>query len=143
LVRTETPYAKAKAAKILSDLSYGADFATAARERSEDPGSAAEGGALGYFAKGRMVAPFQEALDKLQKEGDLSDVVETRFGYHIIQLLGRRPAGVRTFEQVREPLMKEIEAKLINDARTAEIQRIKDAAQFDKAAIEAFSASQK
>lgn len=143
LIKLDTPDAKAKATAILAELKAGADFAALAKAKSQDPGSAAAGGSLGYFPPGRMVASFQEAVDKLQKPGDLSDVVESQFGFHIIQLEGRRPAGVRPFDEVKSVLVREAEVKIINDARLAQVQRIQDTVKFNKSAIEAFAQTKK
>ncbi len=84
----------------------GADFAGLATIYSEDA-TAANGGDLGYFGRGRMVKPFEEAVFSMQK-GEVSDIVETRYGYHIIKLEDIRPARVRPLEEVRA----EIEARL-------------------------------
>ncbi|MEO8656378.1 MAG: peptidylprolyl isomerase, partial [Ramlibacter sp.] len=126
LIKLDTPDAKAKAEKILAELKAGADFDKLASEQSQDPGSAPKGGELGYFPAGRMVPAFEEAVSKLQKPGELSDVVETQFGYHIIKLEGRRSAGIRPFEQVKDDLQRELEIKYVNDKRLAEVQRIRD-----------------
>lgn len=140
LIRAETPEAKAKAQAVLAELKAGADFATMARQKSEDT-NAKDGGDLGFFPAGQMVAPFDAAVQKLQKPGELSDVVETQFGYHIIKFAGRRPAGIRTFEQVKEPLMREAEAKILQDKRLAHIQELQSSIKFDQAAIESFAKS--
>lgn len=143
LIGKNTPDAKAKAEELLKQLQGGADFATLAKEKSEDTGSGARGGDLGVFSRGRMVPPFEEAAFALQKPGELSGLVETQFGYHIIQLVERRPAGQRSFDEVKEGLMRETETALINDARIKEQERVLQKAQFDDAAIEAFSRSQR
>ena len=143
LVKLDTPDAKARAAQILADLKAGADFAAVAKEKSDDPGSKAAGGDLGYFARGRMVAPFEAALVKLQKPGELSEVTETAFGYHIIKLEGRRPAGVRPYDQIKDVLRQETEAKLLMDARLAEVKRIQDTVKVNQPAIDAFAAANK
>lgn len=143
LIKAETPDAKAKAEAILAELKGGALFETIARARSEDPGSAMNGGALGAFGKGTMVAPFEAALDKLEKPGDLSGLVETQFGYHIIKLESRRPAGVRPYDEVKTVLRREVEIKILNDARLAEVQKVQDTVQHNKEAIAAFAASNK
>jgi peptidyl-prolyl cis-trans isomerase SurA len=67
----------------------GEDFATLARQYSDDTASGQQGGDLGFFERTRMVAPFADAAYALEEIGDVSDIVETRFGYHIIQLTGR------------------------------------------------------
>lgn len=67
----------------------GADFAALARQHSADPGSAAQGGDLGFFGRGRMVAPFEEVAFRLQP-GQVGPVVESPFGYHVIQVTDRR-----------------------------------------------------
>lgn len=69
----------------------GADFAALATEYSQDPGSAQRGGDLGFFGRGRMVAPFDEAAFQLEA-GEISEVVETPFGYHVIRMEERRQA---------------------------------------------------
>ena len=141
LIRREEADAQSKAEQILAELKAGADFANVAKEKSQDPGSAAKGGELGYFPAGRMVPPFEAAVRKLQKPGDISDIVETQFGYHIIKLEGRRPAGVRPFDQVKDILRAEIEAKVLSDARLREVQRIRDGVKFNQAAIDDFAAA--
>jgi peptidyl-prolyl cis-trans isomerase C len=143
LVGIKTPDAKAKAEAILRELKSGADFDKIARERSEDPGSASQGGALGFFPQGRMVPPFEAALAKLQKPGELSDLVETQFGYHIIKFEERRPAGVRPYDQVKDVLRREVEIKVLNDERLAAIQKIQDTVKVNQEAIKEFVAKQK
>jgi len=77
--------AKEKARKILKDIKGGADFAAKAREFGTD-GTASRGGDLGWFPSGQMVKPFEEAVFAVKRTGLLSDVVETDFGYHIIDV---------------------------------------------------------
>jgi peptidyl-prolyl cis-trans isomerase D len=77
--------AREKARKILNDIKGGADFATMAREHGTD-GTAMQGGDLGWFGKGAMVKPFENAVFSATKAGVLNDVVETEFGYHIINV---------------------------------------------------------
>jgi peptidyl-prolyl cis-trans isomerase C len=87
--------AKAKAQSLLAKLKGGADFATLAKENSEDPGSGSRGGDLGWFERGRMVAPFDSAAFALEPD-QLSGIVQTQFGYHIIKVheRGRKLADV-------------------------------------------------
>ena len=89
---------RARAESILASVKQGGDFAALARENSEGP-SAPRGGELGFFARGQMVKPFEDAAFALQP-GEVSDVVQTRFGFHIIQVYDRREAGTATCEEV-------------------------------------------
>ncbi len=83
-----------KIREVQKKLQEGADFAELAREYSDDPGSASRGGDLGFTRRGEFVRPFEEVAFNL-RIGEISDVVETQFGYHIIQLLDRRGEKIR------------------------------------------------
>lgn len=98
---------RAKAEGLLARIRKGEDFAALARKFSEDPGSAAKGGQLDDFARGQMVEPFEKAAYALQP-GQVSDVVESPFGFHIIQLLERVPAQKLAFEQVKDALKRRL-----------------------------------
>lgn len=135
-----TPESRAQAEKLLDELKAGADFAKLAEASSADKSSAARGGDLGFFQTGRMVPAFEQAAFALEKPGQLSGVVETQFGYHVMKLEERKPAGVRPFEEVREDLIKEIRANVTQQARAEEAQRLQQGMQIDKEAINAFSA---
>ena len=99
--------ARAKAEELLKQARGGADFAALAKANSQDPGSATQGGDLGFFARDTMVKPFADAAFAL-KEGELSGVVESEFGMHVIKLTGIKPGSTKTFDQVKP----EIEAEL-------------------------------
>ena len=104
----ERETAKAKANALLTQLrSAPGTFADVARKNSQDAGSAPNGGDLDFFQRGTMVKPFEDAAFSLKK-GDISDVVESEFGYHIIQLTDVKPSVQRPFAQVKP----EIEAEL-------------------------------
>ncbi len=93
--------AKAKAETILEKVrTKPDDFAALAKEYSQDPGSAPQGGDLGSFARGSMVKPFEDAVFAA-KVGDIVGPVETNFGYHIIKVTGITPAHVQTFDEVK------------------------------------------
>lgn len=88
-------------------------FAELAKQYSQDPGSAQKGGDLGFFGRGMMVKPFEDAVFG-QKEGEISEVVESDFGYHIIKVTGIKPAKLRPLAEVRA----DIEGELKRQAAT-------------------------
>lgn len=143
LVGKDAEGGKAKAEALLKELKAGADFETVAKAQSDDKGSGARGGDLGWAGRGRLVKPFEDASFALQTPGQLSDVVETQFGFHIIQLVEKKAAGPRSFDEVKAGLLRETEAALVNEGRNKEQERILSNAKFDEAAIEAFSKSQR
>jgi peptidyl-prolyl cis-trans isomerase D len=92
--------AEEKAASILARLKAGESFAKLAKESSNDPGSAAKGGDLGFFGLGTMVTQFEDAAFSLNK-GELSGLVKTSFGYHIIKVTDIKEEGVKALSKVR------------------------------------------
>lgn len=103
----ERAKAKAKAEELLAQWkNKTASFADLARKNSDDPGSADKGGDLDFFARGAMVKPFEDAAFAL-KPGETSGVVESDFGYHIIQVTGARGGEVRSFDTVRAEIEDE------------------------------------
>ena len=106
--------AKAKAEEVLKDIQKNPSrFAELAKQHSQDPGSAQKGGDLGYFGRGMMVKPFEDAVFQ-QKEGEISGLVESDFGYHIIKVTGIKPAKLRPLADVRS----DIEGELRRQAAT-------------------------
>ena len=104
--------ARAKAEALLAQVKKDPDsFAELAKKNSDDPGSAERGGDLDYFARGAMVKPFEDAAFAL-KPGDVSGVVESDFGYHIIKLTGVRGGEKRSFDAVRPELESEVKTQL-------------------------------
>lgn len=99
--------AKRKAAGILKRLKQGEDFKGLAIRYSEDPGSASKGGDLGWFARGVMVKQFEGAVFTLAVD-EISELVDSPFGYHIIQLLDRHDAGVEELEVVTPDIKREL-----------------------------------
>jgi len=98
-------------------------FEELAKTNSVDTATAARGGDLGFFGQGRMVAPFEQAAFGLDKVGDISDVVKTPFGYHIIKLTDRKEGSDRPFDEVKE----RIRVNLLNQRRQEQTQkRIED-----------------
>lgn len=98
--------AKAKAEEIHQRLIKGEDFAKVAKEVSQDPGSAPQGGDLGFFGKGVMDKAFEDRVFSL-KAAELSEPVRSAFGFHIIKLAEIKPAVTKTFAEVRSDLVKE------------------------------------
>ena len=131
--------AKQKANALLAELKAGADFAALAKQHSVDKSSGARGGDLGWFAAGTMVKPFQDAVAAMVKPGELSNVVETQFGYHLIKLEGKRPAGIRTFEEVQVDLEREVLAALKNSARERVVAKAMPDPITDAPAVEALA----
>ncbi|UCF10699.1 MAG: peptidylprolyl isomerase, partial [Candidatus Bipolaricaulota bacterium] len=125
LVETED-----EAEQILAELRDGADFAELARERSIDPGSGAEGGDLGWFGRGRMVAPFEEAAFALEI-GETSEIVESSFGFHVIRLLDRREATDPELDDVIDQVRGALEEEIRQERGQAWYTETYDAATFD------------
>jgi peptidyl-prolyl cis-trans isomerase C len=99
---------EATAKKIIAQLQKGADFAALSSQYSKDPGAAQQGGDLGFFKKGDMVPEFSDVAFAL-KDNEISPTpVKTQFGYHVIQVLGRRTASPPPFEQVRDQIRQEM-----------------------------------
>ena len=92
--------ARNKAEQVLKDVKAGKDFAALAKQHSQDPGSAVQGGDLGFFGQGQMVGPFNDAAFNLPA-GATSDLVETQFGYHIIKVAEKQPARTIPLDEVR------------------------------------------
>ncbi|WP_343637334.1 peptidylprolyl isomerase [Roseateles sp.] len=104
--------AKAKAEELLAQVRKNpASFAEVATKNSQDPGSAAHGGDLDFFGKGAMVKPFEDAVYALKK-GEISNVVQSDFGYHIIMLTDVRGGQVRPFETVKAEIEAELRKQL-------------------------------
>jgi peptidyl-prolyl cis-trans isomerase C len=125
-----------EAQELLAKIKGGAKFEDLAKEFSKDPGSAARGGDLGFFGEGRMVKPFEDAVKALGKPGDISDVVESQFGFHIIRLEERQAKTTRSFEEVKPQLMAESRSELLSQKRVQKVQDISKTMTFEKDAIE-------
>ena len=109
LVKTED---EAKA--IIEDLKKGGDFAAIAKEKSNDPGTKAAGGDLGWFTKDEMVPEFADAAFKLQKGQYTETPVKTQFGYHVILLVDRRTAPPPSMEEARPQVMALLQRELLD-----------------------------
>ncbi len=121
---------KEEADEILGLLKGGADFATLAQERSKDPGSGANGGDLGFFGRGQMVPPFEEAAFTLEM-GQLSEVVESEFGFHIIKVVAKKPATTASFEEKKEEIKELLTDQRKSEASQAYIDELKAGAKIE------------
>ena len=116
-----------KAAATLKKIKGGEDFAKLASELSDDPGSKPKGGDIGFVARGKTVKPFENALFSL-KTGEISGVVETQFGFHIIKAEEKKDASVEPFDAVKEKVRQKISQERVKSAASAFVDKaMKDA----------------
>jgi peptidyl-prolyl cis-trans isomerase D len=115
---------RAQAEQILKEAKSGADFAALARKYSNDESNAQQGGDLDYFGRGRMVPAFETAAFALAP-GEISDIVKTEFGYHIIKLTDRKPAIVRPISDPE--VYREIETQLLRQESEGQAAQQADA----------------
>ena len=109
LVKTED---EAKA--VIADLKKGGDFAAIAKDKSNDPGTKATGGDLGWFVKEDMVPEFSDAAFKLQKGQYTETPVKTQFGYHVIMLVDRRTAPAPSLDEARPQVLALLQRELLD-----------------------------
>ena len=128
-----------QAEAVLSQVKGGADFAELAKKVSEDEGSKANGGDLDYFGRGRMVPEFENAAFTLEP-GQVSDVVKSQFGFHVIKVVDKRPAVTRTLDEVRPQIQEQLALQMadqrITDQATQLAARIDDLADLELVARE-------
>lgn len=117
---TEKTQAKEKAQKILERLKNNEDFASIASAESDDPGSKTKGGDLGYFSEGMMVEEFSKAAFAL-KTGELSGIVESPFGFHIIKVTDQKPKMEKKLEDVSKEIAETLILKEEQDKKAKEL----------------------
>jgi len=128
---------------VKSQLDGGTDFATLAKEKSIDPG-AANGGDLGFFGKGMMVAPFEAAAFALTEAGEVSAPVQSQFGWHVIRLEETRQSTPPAFEQVAGQLQQQVLMTTFDET----VARLMEGVEIDipdaelKAAVDAQTATE-
>ncbi len=116
-----------EAKAVLAEIKKGTDFAELAKQKSKDPGAAAEGGDLGYFGKDQMVPEFAEVAFKLEK-GQVSDPVKTQFGWHIIKVEDKRTKPVPEFDKVKE----QVETYVVRKAQADYIHKLQESAKIER-----------
>jgi peptidyl-prolyl cis-trans isomerase C len=116
--------ASARAGEVRRRALAGADFGGLASEFSDDPSTKNNQGDLGFFGRGSMVKPFEDAAFALEKPGDISPVVKTQFGYHVILLREKQPARQKSFAEVKDALIEQIRAKYVEAAKNRHAEAI-------------------
>lgn len=124
--RAET---RKKIEQILHRVQQGEDFATLAKEFSQDP-SSTKGGDLGYFSRGQMVKPFEEAAFALTP-GEVSDLVETRFGYHLIKVFDKKEETTIPYEDIKERIERYVKDKKVETEVGRYVQRLRESAEIE------------
>jgi peptidyl-prolyl cis-trans isomerase C len=127
--QSERSSARKKIEDIQQKLRNGEDFAALARNVSQCP-SSAKGGDLGYFSRGQMLKPFEDAAFALMP-GEVSDVVETKFGYHLIKVFEKKPKTTLTFEGVREELGRYLTQEKVQKEVSLYVQKLKENATIE------------
>jgi len=135
VTKTATPEdkkkAQAKADELLAKIKAGADFAKVAEESSDDPGSKARGGDLSWVSRGQMVKPFEDAAFALKKPNEISPVVESQFGFHIIQLIEHQDAGKVPFDEVKDKIAGFLKQQQQKEKFLDHIKTLKDKAKVE------------
>ena len=134
LVQVDTDTDKEKARQTIDAarkrLVDGEDFAAVAQEVSEGP-SASKGGDLGFFGRGQMVKPFEEAAFSLET-GAISPVVETRFGYHVLQVTDRQPEKTMAFDEVKGRLEQVLLQEKTKERTDRYIEKLRESAEIER-----------
>ena len=115
VVNNDTAKARAKADSLKNMVKQGMPFEVLAMTNSEDPGSAAKGGDLGWFTLDRMVKPFSDAVATLEKGQVTAQPVQSEFGWHVIRLDDVREAQLPPFEQVKPQVQQELERRRVQE----------------------------
>lgn len=112
---------KAEAQSVLDKIKNGADFSEMAKAHSQDPGSADNGGDLGFFGQGEMVPAFEESAFSLTP-GDISDLVESSFGYHIIKLISVEGGESKPLDTVKDEIIASIQFDKVENAYVEKVE---------------------
>jgi peptidyl-prolyl cis-trans isomerase D len=127
---------RAEAEDLLKQVKAGGDFPALARKYSEDDGSKANGGDLDYFGRGRMVPEFDTVAFQMQP-GQISDLVKSQFGFHIIKVTDRKPEVTRPLDEVRAEIQEQLLTQKANELvakQATDLTNLKTVADMEKAA---------
>jgi peptidyl-prolyl cis-trans isomerase C len=122
--------AREKLKEVQNKLGKGEDFEALAKEYSEGP-SGAKGGDLGYFSRGQMVPPFEEVAFSL-KAGEVSDIVETRFGYHLIKVVDKKPGSTTSYEEVKDNLKQYMKQQKVQEQVKLYLEKLQKKAKVER-----------
>lgn len=122
--------AQKKIDSVQAKLQKGEDFGALAKEYSEGP-TGPKGGDLGYFTRGQMVKPFEEAAFAM-KPGEVSGMVETRFGYHLIKVTDKTPEGTMPYEDVKERLAEFLKQQKIQEEINVYVKRLEEKSKIER-----------
>ncbi|MBW1679535.1 MAG: peptidylprolyl isomerase [Deltaproteobacteria bacterium] len=122
--------ARKKLEKIQQKLQKDEDFAAIAKEFSQCP-SSEKGGDLGYFKRGQMVKSFGETAFSL-KTGEVSDIVETRFGYHLIKGIDKKPETTIAYEEIKDRIRENLKQEKVKKEVTQYVEKLKKKAKVEK-----------
>jgi peptidyl-prolyl cis-trans isomerase C len=126
----EKTAAKAKIDGLLKQVKGGGDFAALAKENSDDPGSKIMGGDLGFFDRNTMVKEFADTAFAM-KVGQVSNVVETQYGYHIIKVTDRKEGGLTSFDKAKADIVRSLQDKKKNELFRQLIEKVKAGAKIE------------
>jgi peptidyl-prolyl cis-trans isomerase D len=138
LPQAEVDKVKAKAQDVLKQLKNGGDFAALAKKYSEDPGSAQKGGDLDWVVRGQTVKNFETAAFSL-KPNQISDLVTTEYGFHIIQVLDKQEAKLQPFDEVKTQLAADMKKTAVFDKMQSSIDQARAALQKNPSDYDAIS----
>jgi peptidyl-prolyl cis-trans isomerase C len=122
--------ARKKIKEVQQKLKSGGDFAELAKEYSEGP-SGARGGDLGFFKRGQMVKPFEDVAFAM-KTNEVSDLVETRFGYHLIKVYDKKPEQTLAYADVKEKIAQRLKQEKVEKDATRYVENLKKGAKVEK-----------
>ena len=118
--------ARARVEEVRAKALAGADFSELAKEYSDDTGSASRGGNLGRFPRGRMLKTFEDVAFAMRNPGQISDIVETSYGFHVIRLVSYQAPRQIPFEEVKNRLLADAKEQYIKQKKTEYVSSIKN-----------------